>query len=44
MTYLQELTLQIAAHVQFDPAIIWLLGAITTGAPQRHNLSLAASI
>ena len=37
MAYLQELAEQIAAHVRFEPAIIWLLATITTGAPQCHN-------
>ena len=33
MTYLQELTSQIAAHVRFEPAAIWLLRTINTEAP-----------
>ena len=39
MAILQELTLKIAAHLRFQPAIIWLLGTITTDAPQRHFLA-----
>ena len=34
MTYLQDLALQIAAHVRFNPAV---MGAITTGVPYGHN-------
>ena len=40
MTHFQELTVQTAAHVRFEPAIITLLRNITTRAPQCSRLRL----
>ena len=38
MAILLEITLEIAARVRFEPAVIWFVSTIANDAPQRHIL------